>query len=79
MVSVRLEGLQGEPALSRWTVGALREGCSSPAALLLLLSALHEGLLTAQPLLEAGVYEDYEDTQCSVKEEISLRLCRKAA
>lgn len=79
MVSSRLKGLLGEPAFSRWAVGALREGCSSPAALLLLLSAFHEGLLAAQPLLEAGVCEDYEDTQCSVKEEISLRLCRKVA
>lgn len=69
----------GESALYTWAVGAPRDGCSSPTAVLLLLCALHESLLTAQPLLEAGVFEDYEDTQSSVKEEISSRFCRKSA
>lgn len=66
----------GESALYIWAVGALRDGCSSPTAVLLLLCALHESLLT---LLEAGVFEDYEDTQSSVKEEIPSRFCRKSA
>lgn len=79
MVMTRLWGVLGESALYRWAVGTLRDGSSSPTAVLLLLCALHESLVTAQPLLEAAVSEDSEDTQCSVKEEMSSRLCRKAA
>lgn len=53
-LTVAQGGLLDGSALYRWVVGALREGCSSPTAMLLLLCALHESLLTAQPLLTRG-------------------------
>jgi len=38
--------LQTSPTRPRWAVGTLRERCSSPTAVLLLLSTLHRSLLT---------------------------------